>query len=231
MTRKNIVAVLAGGSGRRMGGERPKQLLELAGRTVLEYSVEAFVRHPAIDEIIVVSHPDYLSEIQTMAERNVWLKVSRIVAGGSERYESSLAAIRAVGDDDANLLLHDAARPLVSAAVINRVVEALHDHVAVGTALPVTDTVVETADGRIVACPDRSCLRRMQTPQGFRLDVIRRAYEKALADPAFRATDDCSVVARYLPDLSVVLVEGEERNRKLTYPEDVPLFERDLTAD
>ena len=127
MSRRNIAAILAGGSGRRMGGEKPKQLLELAGRTVLERSVDAFDTHPDIDEVIIVSHPDYLTELTEMAARNGWKKVTHIVPGGAERYDSSLAAMQTVTDADANLLIHDAARPLVSAQVIRRVVTALQE--------------------------------------------------------------------------------------------------------
>lgn len=230
MSRRNIAAILAGGSGRRMGGEKPKQLLELAGRTVLERSVDAFDTHPDIDEVIVVSHPDYLTELTEMAARNGWKKVTHIVPGGAERYDSSLAAMQTVTDADANLLIHDAARPLVSAQVIRRVVTALQEHAAVGTALPVVDTLVTTDGSRILSTPDRSVFRRMQTPQGFHIETLRTAYRRALADPHFKATDDCGVVVNYLPEVAVVWVEGEERNRKLTYPEDLPLFERELTA-
>lgn len=230
MSRRNIAAILAGGSGRRMGGEKPKQLLELAGRTVLERSVDAFDTHPDIDEVIVVSHPDYLTELTEMAARNGWKKVTHIVPGGAERYDSSLAAMQAVTDADANLLIHDAARPLVSAQVIRRVVTALQEHAAVGTALPVVDTLVTTDGSRILSTPDRSVFRRMQTPQGFHIETLRTAYRRASADPHFQATDDCGVVVNYLPEVAVVWVEGEERNRKLTYPEDLPLFERELTA-
>lgn len=230
MSRRNIAAILAGGSGRRMGGEKPKQLLELAGRTVLERSVDAFDTHPDIDEVIIVSHPDYLTELTEMAARNGWKKVTHIVPGGAERYDSSLAAMQTVTDADANLLIHDAARPLVSAQVIRRVVTALQEHAAVGTALPVVDTLVTTDGSRILSTPDRSVFRRMQTPQGFHIETLRTAYLRALADPHFQATDDCGVVVNYLPEVAVVWVEGEERNRKLTYPEDLPLFERELTA-
>lgn len=230
MSRRNIAAILAGGSGRRMGGEKPKQLLLLAGRTVLERSVDAFESHPAIDEIVIVSHADYLTELSDMAVRNSWRKVTHIVPGGAERTDSTLAAMQTVTDDNANLLIHDAARPLVSASIISRVVTALEEHAAVGTALPVVDTIVVTDGARITSTLDRSTLRRMQTPQGFHIETLRTAYHRALADPKFQATDDCGVVLNYLPEVAVAWVEGEERNRKLTYPEDFPLFERELST-
>lgn len=227
-TRKRIAVVLAAGSGRRMGGETPKQFLPLGGRTVLEHAVEAFTHHPAIDEVIIVGPAEHLTDIRRMAERNAWLKVSHIVPGGRERHESTLAALHLYEDTDVDLLFHDAARPLVSASVITRVAEALLEHEVVATALPVVDTIIESTDGRVTAYPDRSALRRMQTPQGFRRSVLRHAYALALADPSFRTTDDCGVVFRYLPGTPVHLVDGDERNMKLSYPEDIPLLERFL---
>ena len=143
---KNIAVILAGGTGSRMGSSVPKQFMPLAGRTVIEYSIETFCNHPAIDEVAVVVHPDWRGRMEEIVERlkvkGERLKVSRIIDGGSERYMSSLNAIMAYIDepDDTNLMLHDAARPFVSAEIIDRVVAALKHHEAVGVAVPSTDT-------------------------------------------------------------------------------------------
>lgn len=230
LARKRIAVVLAAGSGRRMGCETPKQFLPLGGHTVLEHAVEAFTDHPDIDEVVIVGPAEHLANIRRMAERNAWLKVTHIIAGGRERHESTLAALRLYEDTEADLLFHDAARPLVGADVITRVAEALLEHEVVATALPVVDTIIESNDGHVTAYPDRNALRRMQTPQGFRSSTLRRAYALALADQSFRTTDDCGVVFRYLPDTPIHLVDGDERNMKLTYPEDIPLLERFLQA-
>lgn len=123
------------------------------------------------------------------------------------------------------ILIHDAVRPGVSRSLIGRVCAALRSHAVANVVLPVVDTLIEVdADGRMRRVPDRALLRRVQTPQGFHAPVLFEAYRRALADPDFRATDDCSVVFRYCPEIDIVLVPGEERNLKLTYPEDLTVL-------
>lgn len=228
---KNIAVILAGGVGSRMGSTLPKQFLPLEGRTVIAHSLDVFNSHPAIDEVAVVIHPDWRSRMEEIAHAGNWTKLKKIIDGGSERYMSSINAIRAFIDesDDANLLLHDAARPWITAAVIDRVVEALQRYEAVGVAVPSTDTVWEvhpdfdTASvGRFVArIPERRLMWRAQTPQAFRLSLIRDAYQRALQDPQLQATDDCGVVRRYLPNVRIQVVAGDEKNRKITFVEDL----------
>lgn len=236
---KNVAVVLAGGTGCRMGAPMPKQFLPLGDRTVVEYSVGAFDSHPGIDEVAVVVHPDWRGEMETVVARNRWQKLKKVIDGGAERYMSSLNAIMAYIDepDDTNLLLHDAARPFVSAAIVDRVVEALKAYEAVGVAIPSTDTMWEvhpdmggawdvgsrefTIPRFVARVPERRLMWRAQTPQAFRLPLLRDAYQRALQDPQFRATDDCSVVHRYMPGVKIHVVEGEERNMKLTRSEDI----------
>ena len=230
--RPNVAVILAGGTGRRMGLELPKQFLPLAGRTVLERTVDAFERNACIAEILIVAHPRHVEDTEAVVRRNTWTKVSRVLAGGKERYDSSLAAIRACEGRDVNLLLHDAVRPLVSDRIIGGVCALMQHEEAVVTAVPAVDTIYELApDGTIGRIPDRSQLRRAQTPQAFRLHVIAEAYRRAFADKDFRATDDCGVMARYMPEVAIRIAEGEERNLKLTYREDIALAERLLTAE
>ena len=128
------------------------------------------------------------------------------------------------------ILIHDAVRPGVSRSLISRVCAALRSHAVANVVLPVVDTLIEVdADGRMRRVPDRALLRRVQTPQGFHAPVLFEAYRRALADPDFRATDDCSVVFRYCPEINIALVPGEERNLKLTYPEDLTVLAHYLT--
>ena len=128
------------------------------------------------------------------------------------------------------ILIHDAVRPGVSLSLIGRVCAALRSHAVANVVLPVVDTLIEVdADGRMHRVPDRALLRRVQTPQGFHAPVLFEAYRRALADPDFRATDDCSVVFRYCPEIDIALVPGEERNLKLTYPEDLTVLAHYLT--
>ena len=269
---RNIAVILAGGTGSRMGSSVPKQFMllgdrsgakhpqKLAGRTVIEYSIDVFDNHPAVDEVAVVVHPDWRQELQAIVERNRWTKLTKIIDGGSERYMSSLNAIMAYIDesDDTNLLLHDAARPFVSVEIIDRVVAALQCHEAVGVAVPSTDTVWEVhpdmsgelivkskrnASGipgkageerkfvipRFVArIPERKLMWRAQTPQAFRLPLIRDAYQRALQDPQFQATDDCGVVRKYMPGTKITVVEGSDRNLKVTTPQDLAALEQIL---
>ena len=128
------------------------------------------------------------------------------------------------------ILIHDAVRPGVSLSLIGRVCAALRSHAVANVVLPVVDTLIEVdADGRMRRVPDRALLRRVQTPQGFHAPVLFEAYRRALADPDFRATDDCIVVFRYCPEIDIALVPGEERNLKLTYPEDLTVLAHYLT--
>ncbi len=228
---RNIAIILAGGVGKRMGLPTPKQFVVHDGCELIEFPIETFNCHPNIDEVAVVVHPDWRSHMQDIVSRNHWDKLTKIIDGGSERYMSSLNAIMAYIDypDDTNMLFHDAARPMVSAAIINRVAEALKNHEAVGVAVPSTDTVWEvhtdiTGDslGRFVSrIPERRFMWRAQTPQAFRLPLIRDAYQRALQDPQFAATDDCGVVRRYMSGVKIAVVEGEEQNRKITFVEDL----------
>ena len=226
----NIAIILAGGTGSRMGADKPKQFIEVDGRTVIERCIDAFEAAPGIDEIAVVMHPQWTALMHEVAEHNTWKKLKKILEGGSERYMSSLNAIAAYIDypDDTNLLLHDAARPWVSQEVIARTVQALTHHEAVAVGIPSTDTVWEVRQDFdkqlskfIVRIPERSTMWRAQTPQAFRLPLIRDAYQHALQDPQFHATDDCGVVRNYLPGTKIIIVPGEEQNRKITFKEDL----------
>lgn len=226
----NVAVILAGGTGTRVGASMPKQFLDIDGRSVIERSIDAFDQAAGVDEVAIVVHPDWKSHMEGLINRNSWQKVKRILEGGAERYMSSLNAIAAYLDypDDTNLILHDAARPFVPQEVIARTVEALRYHEAVGVGIPSTDTVWEVRQDFdpllskfIVRIPERSTMWRAQTPQAFRLPVIRDAYQRALQDPQFRATDDCGVVRRYMPDIKIHIVEGSEQNRKITFKEDL----------
>ena len=228
----NIAVILAGGSGQRFGTALPKQFLPLAGKTVIEHSIEAFEKCDAIDEIAVVMNADYLPQMQEIIDRNGWKKVQKLLPGGAERHFSTLSAINAYeGCSDVNLIFHDAARPAVSQRIIKETVTALQTHPAVAVAIPATDTVFEvTDDGSfITAIPSRKRLRCAQTPQAFRIDVIRKAYRKALQDPNFTSTDDCGVLLKYCPEVPIFLVTGDTANQKLTYPEDTISLERHLS--
>ena len=224
---RNIAIILAGGTGSRLGLSTPKQFFKVAGKMVVEHTVDAFESNPHIDEIALVSNPFFVADMENMVLRNRWKKVKKILKGGKERYFSSLSAIQAYeGEEEVNLIFHDAVRPLVSQRIIDDVCEALLTHTAIDVTVPAVDTIIEAEEDHIFAIPDRTRLQRGQTPQAFRLSTIRRAYELALQDPNFRVTDDCGVVVKYLPEEEVFLVRGEESNMKLTYKEDTFLLDK-----
>ncbi len=221
---RRVAVLLAGGTGTRTGLDRPKQLVEVGGRTLLEHSLRALHDHPEVDEVLVVMAPGHLDAARAVAAG--YDKVTAVLEGGATRTASTLVALAHVGDADCLLLLHDAARPLLSARVVTDCLTALADHGAVATAIPSADTVFEVGpDGNLGGVPPRDLLRRAQTPQGFHADVLRRAYAAAADDPAFVATDDCSVVHRYLPDVPVAVVEGDEATLKVTSRLDLVLVE------
>ncbi|HWG61753.1 MAG TPA: 2-C-methyl-D-erythritol 4-phosphate cytidylyltransferase [Streptosporangiaceae bacterium] len=225
---RTVAVVLAGGSGQRFGTALPKQLLPLGGKPLIEHSVAAFDKAPDVDACLVVMAPGHAAEVGDLLARGGYEKVTEVIEGGVTRADSTRRAIAALGDTDCNVLLHDAARPLVDQRIIADCVRALRTHGAVGVAVASSDTIVVVEDGVMTSMPHRDSLRRCQTPQGFRLPVIRRAHELAVADPAFAAlppTDDCGVVLRYLPDVRVAVVDGSERNIKITYPGDLDVAE------
>lgn len=224
---RNIAIILAGGVGSRLGLSTPKQFFKVAGKMVIEHTLDTFERNPHIDEVAIVSNPVYVGDVENIVLRNGWTKVKKILKGGKERYDSSLSAIHAYeGGEEVNLVFHDAVRPLVSQRIIDDVCEALKHYEAIDVTVPAVDTIIEAEGDHICSIPDRSRLQRGQTPQAFRLSVIAEAYRRALNDPDFKVTDDCGVVVKYMPEVPVHLVAGEESNMKLTYKEDTFLLDK-----
>ena len=218
---RTIGVVLAGGVGSRVGLPVPKQLLKIAGKPIIEHTLGVLQQSPEVDEVIVMMTPDFIDDITRIVEGGRYTKVARVLPGGRTRNESTQLALAAIPDEDGRVLFHDAVRPLLSRRIIRECVNALHRYDAVDVAIPSADTIIEVVDDRIVGIPDRSLLRRGQTPQGFRLPTIRKAYALADEDADFQATDDCGVVLRYLPDVPIYVVEGSEQNIKVTDPVDL----------
>lgn len=225
---RNIAIILAGGVGSRMGYSTPKQFYKVAGKTVIEHTIDAFESHSGIDEIAVVMNETCIDQMEDIILRNKWQKLKKLLKGGAERYMSTLSAIESYNDEEVNLIFHDAVRPLVSRRVIDDVITALTEHEAIDVAVPATDTIIEvnTTGDTISSIPPRAFLRRGQTPQAFRLSIIKEAYRRALQDPAFVSTDDCGTVIKYMPEIPVYVVPGEESNMKLTYKEDSYLLDK-----
>jgi 2-C-methyl-D-erythritol 4-phosphate cytidylyltransferase len=223
----NVAVILAGGVGTRVGLDIPKQLIKIAGRSILEHTLATLDRHADVDQIIVMMAPGHLDAVHEIVRKGGYAKVSHVLEGADSRNGTTLKALAAAPDSDCKLLFHDAVRPLVSDRIITECFEALDSYDAVDVAIPSADTIIEVDENNVIKeIPPRANLRRGQTPQAFRASVIRRAYEIAADDPNFVATDDCTVVLRYLPDVPIWVVAGEERNMKVTEPIDVYLADK-----
>lgn len=219
------VVIAAGGSGRRMGGVR-KQYAELLGEPILVHSLRPFLEHPSIVCAVVAlpaedaaNPPSWLVDLD---ERVV------VVAGGAERGDSVHRGLEAVPESVDIVLIHDAARPLVTRDVIDRALAAAAAGVGAVVGVPVTDTLKQVdAEGRIVGTPDRAVLRAAQTPQAFPRAMLLDAYRRA-AQEGIHATDDAALVERY--GGTVVVVEGAPENLKITRPTDLIVAEALLRA-
>ena len=199
--------IVAAGRGSRAGGDVPKQWQMLAGRPVLAHTIDAF--RTQVERIVVVIHPDDRARAEPVAAG------CDLVTGGATRDQSVRNALEALsGSEVGHVLIHDGARPLVSPAVIGRVLAALAMHPGAAPALPVTDALWRGAEGLVAGTQDRGGLWRAQTPQGFRFDAILAAHRAHLGT----AADDVEVARA--AGLDVAIVEGEEANLKLTFAAD-----------
>lgn len=212
---KVAALIVAAGRGHRAGGPLPKQYLDLNGQTILRRSAKAFLDSGLVHVVQVVIHPD---DRPLYEESALGLGLREPCPGGASRQESVRLGLEALAGENPDLvLIHDAARPFVSATLIRAVIDGLSNNEAVIPGLAVTDTIKQVEGGIITGNIDRDSLRRAQTPQGFRYRTILEAH-RALADVA-DLTDDAAVAER--AGHSVHLVEGDERNIKVTTPEDV----------
>lgn len=220
---KHIAIILASGTGSRSGLNIPKQFYKINGKTVLDYSIEAFQKNENIDEIVVVSNPDFFDLTKEISFK--YSKVKNVLIGGETRQQSSYNGVFSISDKNVNVLIHDAVRPFVTQSIINRCTEALKKHKAVNVAIESSDTIVEIDENNIIkSIPNRKYLRRCQTPQCFNIELIKKAHMLASDDKNAVITDDCGLVLRYnLSDIFVV--NGDENNIKITYPSDIQIAE------
>ncbi|EJH8506386.1 bifunctional cytidylyltransferase/SDR family oxidoreductase, partial [Escherichia coli] len=205
------------------------QFTKLAGKAVIEYTVEAFEKSLNIDEIIIVSHPSYVDLIWKFVKKNQWKKVTKVFNGGKERFDSTYSALQGLEgeDNNSNILLHDAVRPLINESIINNCIDALRNFEAVDVVIPSADTLVEVYDdGCISNIPNRAVMRRGQTPQAFKLGTLKQAYQRAINAQRFSFTCDCGVVRSMVPGVRVATVVGAESNMKVTHPIDLFIAEK-----
>ena len=217
---KNYAIILASGSSSRFGGELPKQFIEIDGKTILEHSVNAFEINENITDIIVVCNPDYI-ELSKEILSNKFSKIRHITTGGKTRQESSYIGVFLVEEDNANVLIHDGARPFVSQKIINDCIEGLKKFDALGVAIESNDTMIKLDEkGFICEIPQRASLRRIQTPQCFKADIIKKAHELAKEDKSLVVTDDCGMVLHF--NLAkIAVIEGDNANIKITHQSDL----------
>jgi len=218
LKRCGAVIVAAGNASRMEGID--KVMAPLGGEPVIKRTVRAFETCDAIGEIVVVTREDQLVAVSELCGE--FQKVTAVVVGGSSRVESVQNGLSALSDQVKLAAIHDGARPLATWQMIDRVVRAANSYGAAAPAVPVKDTIKEVAGGIVKATPDRSALRAVQTPQVFDFDLLRGALKKALLEEA-KITDDCSAVENM--GMSVKIVEGDERNIKITTPMDLKIAE------
>lgn len=211
--------IVAAGSASRMGGI-DKVMAPLGGEPMIARTVRAFQECDAISEIVVVTREDLIVPIGRLTRD--MSKVTAVVAGGASRQESVHLGLNALSDKVKLAAIHDGARPFVTWQLIDWVVRAANSYGAAAPAIPVKDTIKEVQGFVVKNTPDRASLRAVQTPQVFDFDILRAALKKAKDDGA-EVTDDCSAVERM--GMSVKIVEGDERNIKITTPLDLKLGE------
>jgi len=225
--RKNVAIILAGGEGERLKSNIPKQFLKLSGKTVIECTIDIFEKHELIDEIYVVINPLHYSFMVETLRRSAYTKVKKLLKGGGSRQESSKVGVFACNEDVDKVLIHEVIRPFVSHKIISEVVKKLDTYPAVDVAIPTTDTIIKVSMEKkiIMDIPDRKSLMRGQTPQGFKLKVIKKAHELTVKEGLVESVDDCSLVLRYNIG-NIYVVNGDPSGIKLTYREDIYLAER-----
>ena len=211
--------IVAAGSASRMGGI-DKVMAALGGEPMIARTVRAFQQCGAIADIVIVTRPDLIRPISALCARMD--KVRMVVAGGQSRQESVALGLNALPKGVELAAVHDGARPLITDAVIDRTVRAANSYGAAAPAVPVKDTIKVVRGGLVTDTPDRASLQAVQTPQVFDFDLLRGALKKAAEDAA-AVTDDCSAVERL--GMAVKIVEGDERNLKVTTPMDLKIAE------
>ncbi|NLP29552.1 MAG: 2-C-methyl-D-erythritol 4-phosphate cytidylyltransferase [Clostridiales bacterium] len=222
------VIIVAAGSGKRMGGDIPKQFLQIGNEMVVEKAVGAFSNHPYIDDIyLVVRKSDMAFCKDQLINKKRLSKVRAILAGGKERQDSVFNALCAMEEQIKPafdyVLVHDGARPFVSANAISRLIEGAVTYDAAALGVPVKDTIKRVGGQWLLETLDRTTLISMQTPQGFRFDLLLEAYKKARED-CYIGTDDSALVERL--GKKVYLVKGEYSNIKITTKEDLGYIRR-----
>jgi ribitol-5-phosphate 2-dehydrogenase (NADP+) / D-ribitol-5-phosphate cytidylyltransferase len=226
--------ILSGGSGARFGNDMPKQFADVYGKTILDYCLTNFNSHSQINKIIVVSNPEHIQRTKQIALGGKFAKVVSVIEGGATRGESSFLGLREIlklenKPEKAKVLIQDAVRPNTTAQLITEVVNNLENHNAATVAIPTTDTIyISDNSGMLESIPDRSKIYKAQTPQGFSLQTIAKAYESLEKVHRFKQTDDTSIFNMVFPKEIIKIVDGDNNNIKITFSEDLEFFRQIL---
>ena len=215
-------AVLAGGSGLRMGGSLPKQFLEVAGKPIIIRSIQAFIESGSVDKIFVAVSADFYDYTSELISKHLGDSSVTVVVGGKNRNETLLNVLRSIDDisDDDIILTHDAVRPFINNRIIDENISAAREYGACNTVVSAVDTILRSSDGKFIeSVPVRSEIFHAQTPQSFGVKKLLSLYEKLSDDEMETFTDSCSVFLA--AGERVFLVTGDRNNIKLTYPEDM----------
>ncbi len=224
----NTAIIVAAGTGSRFSPDQPKQFAHILGKPLLIHTLERFEACPAVDEIVLVLSETGRSEFEISNLKSEFSKIRSIVTGGATRAESVKNGLAAIDVSTANIVaVHDGARPLVSLDEIKRTIEKADQTGAACLVAEVTDTIKEITDGMIVGTVDRNKLRRALTPQAFRYDILKRAFDNA--DLGDKVTDECYLVEKL--GIEIAAVEGSSRNIKITRVEDIRVAEMLLKED
>lgn len=225
----NIAIIAAAGAGTRMASDRPKQFLLLAGTPVIFHTLKVFEQCDSIDEVIVVLPAEESAGFLSLAAKFGVRKLARVVPGGATRADSVKRGLMAIRSATAEIVaVHDGVRPFVTVEELDATIAAAKSDGAAILVAPATDTIKQVGDGAVVKTLDRGTLRRALTPQCFRYELLREAYQNAdVNDPSL--TDESALVEQLGKRVSIV--EGNARNIKITTAEDLAIAEAILAAD
>lgn len=229
MKRKSMAIILSAGIGKRMNSDVPKQYIKINNREILYYTIKAF-EESDIDEIILVAGKDDIEYCkENIVDKYSFKKVSKVVSGGSERYNSVYNGLKEIDDCDI-VLIHDGARPCIKNNEINDIIKCVEENDACIMAVNAKDTIKIVKDGFIIDSPNRDAMWQAQTPQGFRFEKIKKSYEKLIEEKLYmklNITDDANVWSIFNEE-KVKIYTGNYQNIKVTTPEDLEMVKNHL---
>ena len=230
-TNRNIAIILAWWVWSRFWNKKPKQLLKLAGKTILEHTIDKFILWIDkwyIHNIIISTKKEYIDEVEQMILKKYsdYKKYINVISWWNTRQESSYNALLFLKEkwfsNEDNILIHDAVRPFITEKIIKDSINALNKYDSIDVAIPATDTIIKVDENNFIEnIPNRNFLRRWQTPQWFKLWLIYKAHNLALKNKDYSFTDDCWIILKYFPEKNIFVVDWDEKNIKITYPIDI----------